>query len=83
MKNKFLLSFGLVFLFILSGNLLSSHTGEDYFEHHMMGSFTGSYMDFDHMNWGGNIYLWIIGVLIIVVLILLIIFLIKKIQDKK
>lgn len=51
--------------------LASAHTGEDDFSHHTM---MGGY--------GGVIFGWMFGLLVVVALVLLIVWLIKEIQKK-
>jgi uncharacterized membrane protein len=59
-------------------SLVIAHTGEDDFEHHSMmeGMMLGGY------GYGGMIFSWLFGVLVLVALILLIVWLIKQIQKK-
>ncbi len=67
----------LVLVLVFFGlGLVSAHTGDDYYGHHMMGNVVGTGM------WGMGIFGWLFMILIIVALILLIIWLLKQIQKK-
>ena len=76
-KPKLLVNFFVITLFSLT--FISAHTGNDEFDHcsGFCPMLSGNY------GYGGILFGWLTGILILVALILLIVWLIKQIQKKK